>query len=252
MTPTMTEQLQSYLSDAHAIEEQALAQLRTAPDIAGTGELAELFRQHLVETEAQAKAVEDRLIELGSSPSAIKDRLMALGGKAFVLFARVQPDTPGKLATHAYSYEHLEQAGYAMLEHVAQRAGDEVTAALAHDIGEQERRMGERLRAEFDGSVDASLRAAGNGAGGDTLPSYLADAHAIERQSIELLERGIGMTDDEVLLSLLEQHLDESRVHATRIEQRLSELGASPSAIKDAALRLGALNWAGFFQAHPD
>jgi ferritin-like metal-binding protein YciE len=60
------------------------------------------------------------------------------------------------------------------------------------------------------------------------------------------------MTDDEVLLSLLEQHLDESRVHATRIEQRLSELGASPSAIKDAALRLGALNWAGFFQAHPD
>jgi hypothetical protein len=30
-----TEQLVKYLTDAHSVEEQALAQLRTAPDIAG-------------------------------------------------------------------------------------------------------------------------------------------------------------------------------------------------------------------------
>ena len=143
MSTTMTDQLTSYLSDAHAIEQQALAQLRTAPRIAGTPEQRDLFRQHLAETEGQAQAVHDRLVALGSTPSMIKDRLMALGGKAFVLFARVQPDTPGKLATHAYSYEHLEVASYAMLEHVARRAGDDTTARVAHDIRQQEQRMGD-------------------------------------------------------------------------------------------------------------
>ncbi len=252
MTTTISEQLTNYLSDAHAIEEQALAQLRSAPEIAGTGELAALFRAHLAETEQQEQRVHDRMVELGSSPSAIKDRLMALGGKAFVLFARVQPDTPGKLVTHAYSYEHLEVASYAMLEHVAERAGDDVTARLAQEIGGQERRMGERLRAEFDGSVNASLLAAGNGAGGDTIPSYLADAHAIEHQAIEMLERAIGMTNDTELQSLFEQHLAESRTHLSRVEQRIEQLSSSPSLIKDAAMRLGALNWAGFFHAQPD
>lgn len=252
MATTITEQLTSYLSDAHAIEEQALAQLRSAPGIAGRGELAALFRAHLAETEQQEQKVRDRMVELGSSPSVIKDRLMALGGKAFVLFARVQPDTPGKLATHAYSYEHLELASYAMLEHVAERAGDDVTARLAQEIGSQERRMGERLRAEFDGTVDASLLAAGNGAGGDTIPTYLADAHAIEHQSVEMLERSMGMTEDPELLAVLDQHLLDSRTHLGRLEERLEQLSSSPSLIKDAAMRLGAINWAGFFHAQPD
>ena len=33
---------------------------------------------------------------------------MRVGGACFLLFARAQPDTPGKLVAHAYSYEHLE------------------------------------------------------------------------------------------------------------------------------------------------
>ena len=32
----------------------------------------------------------------------------------------------------------------------------------------------------------------------------------------------------------------------------LSERGESPSSVKDAALRLGALNWGAFFGAQPD
>src|SRR4051794_22608660 len=101
-------QLTKYLADAHSIEEQALAQLRTAPDIAGDPELAEIFRRHLTETEEQERLVKGRLEARGGSPSRIKDAVMAAGGKGFVLFARSQPDTPGKLAAHAYSYEHLE------------------------------------------------------------------------------------------------------------------------------------------------
>ena len=51
MTRTIDEQLTKYLTDAHAIEVQALAQMRAAPDLAGDPELAEAFRVHLRETE---------------------------------------------------------------------------------------------------------------------------------------------------------------------------------------------------------
>ena len=59
---------------------------------------------------------------------------MQAGGFAFVLFARSQPDTPGKLTAHAFSYEHLELAGYELLRRVAERAGDAETAAVAARI----------------------------------------------------------------------------------------------------------------------
>src|SRR5436305_9011754 len=102
------EQLTKYLADAHSIEEQALAQLRAAPKIAGEPKLEEIFQQHLSETERQEQMIRDRLEAHGASPSAIKEVVMRAGGAGFVLFAKSQPDTPGKLTAHAYSYEHLE------------------------------------------------------------------------------------------------------------------------------------------------
>src|SRR5439155_2428843 len=48
--------------------------------------------------------------------------------KGFILFARSQPDTAGKLLAHAYSYEHLELASYRLLALVANRADDVDTA----------------------------------------------------------------------------------------------------------------------------
>ena len=92
---SIRDQVASYLSDAHAIEEQALAQLRAAPDIAGNNELAVALAAHLTETEGHERLVRERLDELGETPSRLKDILMAAGGKGFVLFARAQPDTPG-------------------------------------------------------------------------------------------------------------------------------------------------------------
>ena len=142
---TTRDQLVKYLTDAHSIEEQALAQLRTAPDIAEGGRMAAILAEHLTETEGHERMVRDRLEALGGSPSTLKDVVMAAGDKGFILFARSQPDTPGKLLAHAYSYEHLELAAYRLLAIVADRAGDIETTATANDIAEQERLMGERL-----------------------------------------------------------------------------------------------------------
>lgn len=252
MAHEVQDQLTGYLSDAHAIEEQALAQLRAAPAIAGQGELAKALAEHCVETERHEHLVRARLAELGDSPSRLKDMIMAIGGRGFVLFARAQPDTPGKLAAHAYSYEHLELAAYQLLARAAAAAGDSQTEEMAQEIAIEEKRMGVRLASLFNQTVEASLTALGPDDLQRQVVSYLTDAHALEHQSIGLLERAVGMAGDAELTDRYESHLVESRGHAERIEDRLAELDASPSRLKDATMWLGAVNWSTFFRAHPD
>ena len=96
-------------------------------------ELAGIFREHLVETEEHERLVRSRLEEHDSDPSRLKDLLMRVGGAGFLLFAKAQPDTSGKLVAHAYSYEHLELAAYELLRRVAERAGDTATAETARE-----------------------------------------------------------------------------------------------------------------------
>jgi ferritin-like metal-binding protein YciE len=246
------EQLNKYLSDAHSIEEQALAQMRAAPDIAGDPSLSEAFAQHLKETERHERLVRERLEARGGQPSRFKRLAMAVGGKGFVLFARTQPDTPGKLTAHAYSYEALEQGSYEMLTRLAERAGDEETVGVAIDILADEYAMAQRLAERFDRAAVASLHDGTREAAREQLSSYLADAHALEQQSMGLLEHGQELAGDPQLRELYEAHLGQTRDQIRLVEERLHALGESPSRVKDAAMRLGALNWAGFFAAHPD
>jgi ferritin-like metal-binding protein YciE len=250
--PTLTEQLTKYLTDAHSIEEQALAQLRMAPRMAGDPQLAEDYRVHLAETEDQERRVRERLEAHGAAPSKVKDIVMQAGGVGFALFAKAQPDTPGKLTAHAYSYEHLELASYELLARVAERAGDQETVAVARDIRAQERAMGERLAASFDRAAQASLAGKGSDDPREDLVKYLADAHAIEAQAIQLLERATKIGGDDELRAAYREHLAETREQQRLVEARLQAVGGSPNKLKDAAMRLGALNWGVFFASHPD
>lgn len=252
MADTIDEQLTKYLTDAHSIEEQALTQLRSAPDIAGDPQVADIFREHLGETERHEQMVRSRLEQLGVTPSTFKDVVMAAGGKAFVLFARSQPDTPGKLLAHAYAFEHLEEAGYRLLGHVADRAGDAATAEMARAICGEEARMSDRLEACLDRAVEASLDGVAPAELPQRVVSYLTDAHAIESQSQAVLERAPGALGDPRLTAPFDHHLEQTREHRRLVDERLQELGATPSALKDAAMRLGGLNWSAFFQTHPD
>jgi len=245
-------QLTKYLTDVHSIEEQALVQMKRAPEIAGDPEIAEAFSQHLHETERQEERVRDLLQAADAAPSKVKDLAGRAGGVGMVLFAKFQPDTPGKLVAHAYSYEHMELAAYELLRRVAERAGEERVASVALDIGDEERRMAGRLESVFDRAVDASLREVDPDDLQDQLRKYLADAHAIEMQAIQMLERAPKITEPKSLARLYEEHLDETRGHEQRVSDRLEAIGGSTSLLKDAGMRLGALNWGGFFQAQPD
>ena len=246
------EQLNAYLSDAHSIEEQALRQMQIAPRMAGDSALGAAFREHLTETREHEGLVRGRLEAHGASPSRLKDALMSAGGVGFALFAKSQPDTPGKLTAHAYSYEHLELASYELLMRVAERAGDPETVEVARRIRDQEAAMADRLAGLFDRAVDASLRAQDPEDMADQLRKYLTDAHAIEKQSIQLLERGPKIAGHPDLAKIYADHLEETRTHQKIIEAQLEARGGSPSKLKDVAMRLGALNWGAFFQGQPD
>ncbi|MEA2201230.1 MAG: hypothetical protein QOI89_1826 [Solirubrobacteraceae bacterium] len=251
-TENIQDQLTKYLTDAHSIEEQALAQMRAAPDISGDPEIASAFSRHLAETEDHERLVRERLQARGGSPAKVKDLVGTLTGKGFVAFARSQPDTTGKLVAHDYSYEHMELAAYELLGRVAERAGDLETVQVADTIGAQEREMGERLAGLFDRAAEASLREVGREDLAEQLEKYLADAHAVEMQALKLLEKAPQLSGNSSLAAAYEEHRAETEEHERLVAARLDALGAGPSRLKDAVLSLGALNWGGFFRAQPD
>lgn len=249
---SLDEQLDKYLTDVHSIEEQALVQMRRAPQLAGDAEIASAFEEHRHETEDHENLVRERLEARGTSSSTLKDLAGKLTGAGFALFAQFQPDTPGKLVAHAYSYEHMELAAYDLLVRVAEKAGDGETAAVGTRVGEQERAMGERLAGLFERAVEASLRDKGAEDLQAEAAKYLTDAHAIESQAMQLLSKGSKIAGSARLASAYEEHLEQTREHQRLIGARLEALGEGPSKVKDAAMALGALNWGAFFGAQPD
>jgi ferritin-like metal-binding protein YciE len=69
----------------------------------------------------------------------------------------------------------------------------------------------------------------------------LKNAHAMERQAQEMLERQVErMTDYPDLRKVLREHLGETKEQLKRLEKCLSELDSSPSAVKDMTLSFGA------------
>jgi ferritin-like metal-binding protein YciE len=252
MPSTLDEQLSIYLTDVHAIELQALEQVKRAPKVAGDPEIAAAFKQHVRETERHRTYVEDRLMAKSWAPVPQKDVAGKLTGLGMALFARFQPDTPGKLVAHAYSYERMELAAYDLLARLAERAGDVETVRTARMIGEEEQAMAERLTGCFDRAVDASLRDLDSDDVGKQLTKYLTDAHAIEQQAAKLLEKAPKLAEADELGEAFEEHLAETRHHLELVEARLEARGGSSSALKDAALKLGALNLGMFLKAQVD
>jgi ferritin-like metal-binding protein YciE len=249
---TFDEQLIKYLADVHAIEEQAIEQLRRAPDIAGDPDLARIFEEHAEETREHERLVREELERRGAKPSAAKDVAGRVGGWGMILFARANPDTPGKLAMHAYSYEHMELAAYELLRRIAVRGADTPVRELATRIGEQERAMADRVGERWDRAVEASLREKGADDPGEELVKYLRDAHALEAQALQLLETGPKLAELDALADVFGEHLEETREHQRLVDERLDEIGSRPGRLEAAAMRAGALNLGAFFKAQPD
>ena len=195
----------------------------------------------------------ERLEALGGEPSKLKDAAGTIGGWGMVAFAASQPDTPGKLTMHAYSYEHMELAAYELLKRLAERAGDEETARMAVDIAEEEGRMAERLEQSFDTAVEASLAGVEADQLDSVLLTYLRDVHALEGQAVKLLEAGAGAGRRRAPGGRLSRPPGgDSRTPPRGSRACWTERGAGPSLVKDAMLKAGGLNLSAFFGTQPD
>jgi ferritin-like metal-binding protein YciE len=246
------EKLVKHLADVHSIEEQALTQLRAAPEVAEEESLARIFEQHLHETEDQERRVRDRLEAHEAEASKLKDLAGKAGGMGMLAFAQVQPDSPGKLTAHAYSYEHLEIAAYELLRRRADEAGDDDTAELARAIAAEEQHMADRLEASFQLAAEASLPIGDGEAADEKLDAYLADAHAIEQQALQLLRAAPKLLVDDELKQAFADHLRETEEHERLVRERLEARWGEASTAKDAALGIGGMQVGAFFTAQPD
>src|ERR1700760_1475977 len=126
----LQEQIVKYLTDVHSTEENAVKQLQTGVDAVNDPQLAQVLRDHLLETEEHERLVRARLESLDAGPSALKD--LAQKGVAAVggALSGAAPDTTGKVAIQAFATEHLEIASYRSLRAVAEQAGDTETVAM--------------------------------------------------------------------------------------------------------------------------
>ncbi len=249
---SLQDQLTKYLTDVHSVEVQALAQLERAPAIAGGGRLADAFREHLEETRGQERLVRETLAARGAGASTLKDIAGRVGGWAMIVFARLNPDTPGKLTAHAFSYEHMELAAYELLRRGAQLAGDHQVVEMADRIGGQEQAMAARLAACFDEAVEASLREKDADDIASELVAYLRNAHAIESQALQLLRTGPAIAGFDALAEVFRGHLEETREQQRLVTERLRAHGAAPSRFQSTGMRVGGLNVGAFFAAQPD
>jgi ferritin-like metal-binding protein YciE len=84
------------------------------------------------------------------------------------------------------------------------------------------------------------------------LIKYLNDAHAMEMQSMEMLEKAIEIAGDLQLAQLYRGHLNDTRDHERYVKQRLEALGESPSTLKNIAGKVGAMGLGMLAQAMPD
>jgi ferritin-like metal-binding protein YciE len=76
----------------------------------------------------------------------------------------------------------------------------------------------------------------------DTLADWLRDAHAMEKGTIDNIERLVGrLKAFPILADRYRTHLQESRRQLERLEQCLKELGTDASFLKDSGMKLAGI-----------
>ena len=252
MDNTASQELVRFLDDMYSVEQQAIAQLVSAPALAGDKRFSNDLRRHFAETEQHLKLMRERLWAHQKSTSVIKTAVMKAGGKGFLLFALTQPETSGKLAAHSYSYEAMEWAGYEILRRFAQAADDQQTVDVSLTIRDQESAMMERLERDFDAAEEVSHRNVPPEKMPEHLRRHLREAHALETQSANFVKRARETVVDSSFQEVCEENLRKSSEHAKALERTLNSLGAKPSRIEDSTLGVGGWNWSLFFNLHVD
>lgn len=157
MSENIKQQLITQLTEAHAMEKQAIQLLDKGASLIGDEEVARILRAHRLQTEEHARYIAERLQAHGETPSKLKDVAMQAGALGIGLAAGALPDTPMRLARVAFAFENFEIATYRILRRLAQRAEDTATLAVIDRILEQEEAAAQLVEGTFDRILELTL-----------------------------------------------------------------------------------------------
>jgi ferritin-like metal-binding protein YciE len=107
---------------------------------------------------------------------------------------------------------------------------------VARAIRSQEAAIMRRIESLLPGTLAASMDGRSPSELQDLVRDGLAEAHAIELQSIELLRSGRRIVGEQGFSGLVAEHLAAERQHENAVEKRRVELDSRPSAAEEAML----------------
>lgn len=155
----ISETVNQWLRDAHAMEEQAEDMLQSqAGRIRNYPQLKARIEQHITETQSQRERLEGCLEARGTSASTMKD----LSGKTTALMQGLggifAGDEVVKGTLAGYTFEHMEIASYKLLIAAARTDGDQETARVCEEICREEEAMAEWMAANMEDIAATYLR----------------------------------------------------------------------------------------------
>ena len=154
-------QLVKHIDEAYAMEQNVLRMLDGMIQTTDDPEIKRDLQQHKLETQQHADRMEKRLRAHDASPSMVKEAGGIVGALMKGVLDLARPEKAGRNARDGYATEHLEIAAYELLTRIAERAGDEETAAAAREIIGEEQAMAKKIEANWDRFAELSLREQG-------------------------------------------------------------------------------------------
>jgi ferritin-like metal-binding protein YciE len=157
----LNDQLVKRIDEAYAMEQNVLRMLDSMIETTEDPEIKNELREHKVQTERHAERMKNRLEAHEASPSKVKEAGGILGALMKSVLDMARGEKAGRNARDGYATEHLEIAGYQLLERIALKAGDEETAEAARENRQDEEAMAKKLDAHWDKFAELSLEEEG-------------------------------------------------------------------------------------------
>jgi len=157
----LNDQLVKHIDEAYAMEQNVLRMLDSMIETTEDPEIKNELREHKVQTERNAERMKNRLEAHEASPSKVKEAGGILGALMKSVLDMARGEKAGRNARDGYATEHLEIAGYQLLERIALKAGDEETAEAARENRQDEEAMAKKLDAHWDKFAELSLEEEG-------------------------------------------------------------------------------------------
>ena len=157
----LKDQLIKHIDEAYAMEQNVLRMLDGMISTTDDPEILDALEHHKMQTQGHSDRMKARLEAHDATPSGVKQMGGILQALAKMPLDMVRGEKAGRNARDGFATEHMEIASYELLRRIAQRAGDEETAAAAREIIDEEQAMARKIEANWDRFAELSLREQG-------------------------------------------------------------------------------------------